>query len=194
MAITRRTILKYGLGGATLLAAGGIGLGLQPTVLRAPSKPLKALDETEYSILAAVADRVCPHQDGQPTATDLDIAGQVDHLLSTLDPGTSTELRSVLRLLENAVPGILFDGRISTFTASSAETQDATLRSWQHSRILLRRSAYKAIRNLCAASYYSDPRTYPFAGYPGPPQLSTINPDPEPPPSEASGSSTEEAG
>jgi hypothetical protein len=178
MALTRRTILKYGLASATLLAAGGAGLGLQSTVERTPSQPLKALDPTEYSILAAVADRVCPSIDGQPTAADLDIAAQVDHLLSTLDPGTQAELKGVLRLLENALPGLLLDGRSTTFTAATPEAQDSTLRSWQHSRIYIRRSGYKAIRNLCAASYYADPRTYASAGYPGPPDFSSFAPAP----------------
>jgi len=54
MAISRRTILKYGLGGAVVLALGGIGLALRDTVRRQAKQPLKVLNEREYSILWAV--------------------------------------------------------------------------------------------------------------------------------------------
>ena len=86
MAINRRTVLKYGLGGAGLLSLGTLGLGMQGTVLRTPSGPLKALDTTSYSVLAAAAERLCPQGDGFPSTAELDIAMQVDGLLATLSP------------------------------------------------------------------------------------------------------------
>ena len=56
--ISRRAVLTWGLAGAGLIAAGGAALSLQPTRLRAPRRPLQALDATGFSILAAMVDRL----------------------------------------------------------------------------------------------------------------------------------------
>jgi hypothetical protein len=172
MSIPRRALLKYGLGGAGLLTLGGVGLALQGSVLRAPNAPLQALDPVEYSVLFAVADRVCPGQGAHPAAHAIDVAGAVDALLATLDPATTGEIKLLLRLLENALPGALLDGRVRPFTACSPEQQDATLAAWQHSAILVRRAGYKVLRALCASTYYADPRSFAGSGYPGPPDFS----------------------
>ena len=168
---SRRTLIKTGLGGGLLLALGGVGLSVQSTRLRTPKTPLKALDATGFSILAAVADRIVPNGDAYPSAADIDVAGKIDLLLSTMHPGVTVELQQALKLIENPTVGLLLDGRPSPFTASSPEAQDATLRSWQGSHIPVRRTAYRALQKLCTSVYWSDEKTYALCGYPGPPNL-----------------------
>lgn len=169
MSVRRRTVLKAGFAGAAALAVGGLGLGLQGTALRAPSRPLRALNEAEYSVLAAIADRVCPGGGGFPSAASLGVAESVDELLATLDPATAGEIRLLLRLLENALPGLLLDGRSRPFTACTPAQQDEALRAWQLSTLSVRRSGYKVLRSLCASAYYADPRVFAACGYGGPP-------------------------
>lgn len=176
MTISRRHLLQAGLGGAGLLAVGGIGLSLQSSVLRQPASPLQVFDILEYSVMTAVADRICPEGDGFPGASDLDVAAGIDAFVAGLHPNAGAELKSLLRLLENAVVGLLFDGRGRPFTASTTEEQDATLRSWQHSHIQLRRSGLKVLRGLTSSVYYSDPLVYSNVGYPGPPDFSGYQP------------------
>lgn len=169
MSLSRRTVLRYGLGGAALLAVGGVGLGLRPGVLREPKAPLRALDAVAFSVLAAVAERVAPGGQGFPAASALGVPEKVDALLASSDPGLAAEVSQALKLLENALTGLLLEGRTRPFTACSAAEQDAVLESWRTSGLLVRRQVYKALRGLCASAYYASPETYAAVGYPGPP-------------------------
>lgn len=169
MAITRRDVLKYGVFGALAVAAGGIGLGLRPTVLRKPEQPLHALDDTEYSILWAIAEVICPANGAFPAASSLQVAEKVDALLASSDPGLAVDVKRLLRLVENAIPGLILDRRFHTFSAASETEQALILEGWRTSAIPLRRTVYKALNGLVGATYYAQPEVWPAVGYPGPP-------------------------
>jgi len=171
MPLSRRTLLKYGLGGTLLLAAGGAGVAFQQTRLRTPATELQVLDQRTYSILAAVADRITPAGDGFPSAAELQVAEKVDALLATLHPAVGEEIRQALLLLENALAGLVLDGRSRPFTRLPPDAQDETLRAWQNSRLTVRRTAFTALHGLCAAAYYASPAIYRLVGYPGPPDF-----------------------
>ena len=170
--LSRRQLFRYGLGGTALLAAGGVGLALQGTVMREPREPLRVLDATEFSVLAAVADRIAPG-DGEafPSAWEARVPERIDELLETIHPADVAELKQLLRLLESALFGFVLDGRPRTFTASSAEQQDAVLRDWQGSRIGVRRTGARALQKTVLAAYYGAPETWEAVGYPGPPDF-----------------------
>lgn len=174
MSISRRTILKYGLGGALVLGAAGTGIALQRTRMRQPARPLRALDLRTFSILAAVADRITPATNGFPSAEALEVPEKIDDLLSRAEPGLLDEMKQALLFVENGLAGLLFDGRPKPFSALSAEGQDAALRSMKESALPLRRTVYKALQGLCAAVYYASPETYPLVGYPGPPDFGNL--------------------
>jgi len=174
MHLSRRTVLRYGLGGALLLAAGGTGLALQTTAPREPRAPLQVLDARTYAILAAVADRIAPERDGFPAASELQVAEKIDALLATSDPALGAEVKQVLLLLENALAGFVFDGRARPFTKLAPEAQDEVLRAWQSSALHVRRTAYNALHGLCAAAYYASPAIYARVGYPGPPDFGNV--------------------
>ena len=69
---------------------------------------------------------------------------------------------------------MLLDGRATPFTLLGPAEQDAVLDDFRTSRIPIRRSVYKALRGLIAASYWGDPRLYAAAGYPGPPDYKAV--------------------
>lgn len=168
MGLTRRQLLKYGAGGAALLALGGIGLSLQRTITRTPRAELAALSEREFSILAAVADRIAPGGDGFPSAWDAHVPEKLDALFATMHPGAVDELKQALALLENAAAGLLLDGRTSTFTGSSGDEQDDILQAWRTSNLQVRRTAFKALNGLIGATYWSSSDVFAAIGYPGP--------------------------
>lgn len=150
--------------------------------MRAPRRPLKTFDLTSYSVLAAAADRLAPTGPGWPTAAELEVAEKIDDLLARGEAATAAELIQVLSLLENALVGLLLGGRLTTFTGSSVEVQDAVLDGWRRSRLPLLRTAFKALNGLVGASYFGDPRTFALVGYPGPPDYSAfVQPAPPPP-------------
>jgi hypothetical protein len=174
--LTRRNFIRLGWGGAVLLTVGGVGLALQPTVMREPRQKLKVLSPTDFSVLAAIVDRLHPGAPGLPSGWDLQVPEKVDAFLWTIHPADNRELLKALRFIENAIAGALLDGRFRPFTALSPEAQDEALASWRTSRLQTRRLAFKGIRSLTASVYWSQPATYAHLGYPGPPDFGNYRP------------------
>jgi len=167
---SRRTLLKYGLGGSLLLAAGGLGLGLRRTVYCEQIPTLSVLSAREYSILTAVADRICPgSRASMPKASDLDVALGIDSLLATMESAAADEFRMVLLLLENALTGLVLEGRTAPFTACGPQRQDRVLTTWSTASTYVQSAGFAAMRSMVASVYWANPRTHAFCGYPGPP-------------------------
>jgi hypothetical protein len=164
----RRTFLKIGLGAVGAAAAGGAVLAFRPTVLRTPRVALQVLSEKEFSVLAAIADRISPARPPLPSAWEVRVPEKIDALLATSDPAMVAEIQQVLGLIESAAAGMLLDGRTSTFTGSAPAEQDRVLAAWRSSDLQVRRIAFRALNGLCGASYWSDPAVYRHIGYPGP--------------------------
>ena len=171
---TRRQFVRRGIAGTfLLLAAGGAASFLWPTRRRGLRRRLKVFDEREASILSAVAETVLHLEPGAPSAAEVDVAGRVDGLLALSSSDVQDEFRRLLRVFENGFTGVLTGTGWTSFTAASAESREARLRSWERSRIVLFRTGYQAMKRLCAACYYSSPASWASIGYPGPPEIAS---------------------
>jgi hypothetical protein len=168
---SRRRFLQVGLAGTALLAVGGVGLAWRAGTPRAPSRPLKALSPAGFTVLAAVAEAVCPAPPGWPSTQELGTAEAVDDLMATLHPDTVAEIEQALGLLESALAGALLDGRVTPFSALPLAARTALLESWRTSRLMLKRQVFKALRGLVASAYFAHPSTWAAVGYPGPPDF-----------------------
>jgi hypothetical protein len=167
----RRGFLKKGLFGAVLLAAAGGGgwLATRRTRPRPPArKPLRVFDAAQATVLAAFAERMVPDHAGFPRPADVDAVWRADEIAAMAHPASQKELGQVLALLESAAFGLL-DWSPRLFTECGAPEQDRRLRAWATSRIAVRRTGYRALKQLVAAAYYSSPETWAAVGYPGPP-------------------------
>lgn len=168
--VNRRTFLKRGLVGGAVLLLGGGTLALLPTKeLAQPARPLAVLHPRAFQVLVAVARRVVPD-----TVDAAAVAQGVDDSLRRAVPEAQDDFNKLLGLFENALPGLLFDGRALPFTRLSPESQDRVLRSWRDSRLALRRSGYHALRRICLATAYADEATWPALGYSPPSNLNAI--------------------
>ena len=78
-------------------------------------------------------------------------------------------MKQLLALFDNALFSFVTGGPARPFTQMDAAEQDAHLKSWQTSRLAIRRTGFQAMKRLCCALYFSDPLTYASVGYPGPP-------------------------
>ena len=165
----RRTFIRRGLWGGLLLAVGGsIGLAAWPTDRRLkPRNRLRALDERQFAVLAAIASRTVT----APGADPVLIAERVDAQMSWAYPEVRADFGKLLLLFDNALAGLLFDGRPQPFTHLSPEAQDGVLAAWRDSRLVVRRSGYGVLRKLTQAAHYAAPEGWADTGYPGPPQL-----------------------
>lgn len=173
--LSRRSLLKTGLIGGLLVGLGSVGLALQKGRARSAPSSLKVLDATEYAILAAIADRVCPALGpGAPGATALDLASGVDGLVADADPEVQKGTKMALRIFENALTGALAGERIMPFTELDPEAQDRVLARWRDSGVGFRRTVYKGLVGAIFALYWGDPRTWPRIGYGGPPDFTKL--------------------
>ncbi len=195
---SRRGLLKKTLGGAVLLAAAGaVPVAMRKTKLRelAPGRTLLFFTPAEYSVWAAVADRILAreatyitqeHNDGPPlppavaveaaekrptapTPAAVDVAGKADAFLAPLDAASAKDLKQLLALFDSALFSLFTGGPPHPFTQLGAPEQDAQLKTWQTSRLAIRRTGYQAMKRLCCAIYFGAPETYASIGYPGPP-------------------------
>ena len=182
---TRRGFLKKTLGGAALLAAAGaVPLALRKTQLRPVRSPLRFFTAAEYSVFAAVAERVLargpadvpPELAGvlrtrppAPAPAEVDVAGKADVFLAPLDAASAKDLKQLLALFDNALFSAVTGGPPRPFTRMSPDEQDAHVERWATSRMAVRRTGFQALKRLSAAVYYGSPETYASVGYPGPP-------------------------
>ena len=77
---SRRTLLKKGLIGGTLLTVAGGALWASRHTLLAPLPPegLKVLSPAEYSVVHAVAGRLIPARAGFPSSVEVRVAFNAD--------------------------------------------------------------------------------------------------------------------
>src|SRR5207248_9913575 len=105
---SRRRLLKRSVVGATLLAiAGSVPLALRRTRLRElpAQRPLRFFTPAEYSIWAAVADRVLAEEkpSGGPTPAQIDVAARADAFLAPLPQHDRRALTQLLALVDTAL-------------------------------------------------------------------------------------------
>jgi len=161
----RRRFVQGGLAGAALLILGGTGLAIFPSRATAePLRPLRALDLRGFHVLVAVAPRIVL----DPGADPVSIAHGVDEIVSRLPREVQQDMGKLLGLFENALGGLLMDGRVLPFTRLSPGDQDRTLARWRSSRIALRRGGYQALKKLCCIAHYEQPWSWAAVGFPAP--------------------------
>ncbi len=149
---------------------GGGTLAVLPTKEQgAPLHALAVLEPRSFQVLVAIAKRVVP-----ATVSAVAVAQGVDELLRRSPPEVRSDFNKLLGLFENALPGLLMDGRVLPFTRLSPESQDAVLRDWRDSRLVIRRTGYHALRKICLAVAYTDEAAWPAVGYAPPSDLNKL--------------------
>lgn len=148
-----------------MVAGGFTALALRPGDQSVrPARPLFVLQDAVFPVLAAVAARVMRGT----TASPVEIAHRVDEALRFAPPRAQRDLNLVLKLLENAVGGVLLRGSATPFTLLEEVGQDDALKAWRDSAVADLRGGYHALRKLCLAAHYASPDSFAEITYPGP--------------------------
>jgi hypothetical protein len=181
---TRRGLLKKTFAGAALLAtAAAVPVAFRRTRVGVIPKGLRFFTPEEYAIWSGMSARILATdvtaasrdaaQSGTPatgpSTAEIDVAAKADAFLAPLPEGDRKDLKQLLALFENALFSAVSGGPPRPFTAMTASEQDQHLRSWETSRLAIKRTGFQAMKRLCCAVYFSDPRTFASVGYPGPP-------------------------
>lgn len=167
--ISRRRLLRWGVVGAPLLAAGvllwrpGSGARGRPPGV----EPLEVFDDTEAAILAAVVARMLEPGD-TPGAAAPDVAHSVafvDRFVAGQHEAVAGEVRALIGAFERVSP--LAIGRLRRFTELEPASQDRVLGAWQRGPLPLR-AAFTALKQLAYMSHYGRDVTWSGIGYGGP--------------------------
>jgi choline dehydrogenase-like flavoprotein len=110
--------------------------------------------EAEIATLTSLAATFVPAANAAQIG---DLAAQA--LGRAADPAQMTQLRLVLRALENPVANLLGGGPAGAFSRMSGVDRERLLLRWAHSPIALKRSGFQAFRKLIAFLAYAAPGT-----------------------------------
>lgn len=171
--VSRRRFLKYGIGGAVLLAGGGYFAarmtdgGILPRV-----DGLTYLDAGAQSVFRAVSDAVLDGQlpeDGTARAQAIDdnLRG-IDASLAVLPAASRKEITDLLGLLAMAPSRLLLGGRWASWETADRGDVVTYLNGLRTSSLALKRTAFIVLRDLPVTAFYGDRRNWPAANYPGP--------------------------
>ena len=169
--ITRRTLLKTGVAGATaLILARWLYTADESSHAVDRDAPSRALDASSRAIIAAIAPIMLAGAipANEPAAL-ASLVANVDRAIAGLPPATRKELYQLFALLSFAPGRVLLAGVGATWPSAAPAEIAAFLDRWQSSRFGLLRSGYGALHQLVLAGWYGDPQAWPAIGYAGPP-------------------------
>src|SRR5215216_1412502 len=113
---------------------------------------MPALSDPELGTLRALATAYVPASDATRVAS---IAA--DALERAVDPSQLTQLRLVLRLLEQPLANLATGSGYAGFCEMDLPARERLLLRWAGSPLLLRRSGINAFRKLLTFIAYADP-------------------------------------
>jgi hypothetical protein len=158
--IGRRGLIRGSVSGLALLAVGS----LLPAGCRgypSPPVPLAFFTDEEYAVFQAIARAILGLEE-----EDVDVAAEVDHLVSRMGPRIKRDIRWILRIFEHGTH--LFDLKGRRFTRLARTDQEQYLRGWMESSLGARRIVFRALKLLAALGYYGRSDTWTAIGYDGP--------------------------
>ncbi|MBE0599871.1 MAG: hypothetical protein IH568_01010 [Burkholderiaceae bacterium] len=161
--VTRRTVLKAGLGGTVLLALGSTA------ALLIGRDPVRDRDQVLRAVIPAVLDGALPADELQHSAAISAALNDTLVALNGLAPETQRELAQLFALLAFApLRRVLAGVPVNWSSASVAEVSEF-LRSWRTHRLGLLQGAYHGLHELVIGPWYAQPGHWEALGYPGPP-------------------------
>jgi choline dehydrogenase-like flavoprotein len=100
---------------------------------------------------------------GQP-----DLAAAVEASVQLAAPGVQRQLMLLLTVFGSALGCAPHGGRMRRFCRMPRARQEDMLRSWERSRVSVRRTIFQAFRRLIVSTYYAQPESHGTIGYRGP--------------------------
>ena len=166
--ISRRSFLRYAALSSGLLTLSRVRVAPAAASLRGELNPnLQVLTPYEAEIFSSVTERMVASDDpAMPKVRDTQAIVAIDQALVQLDPDLQSQVKWLLRIIQWGPPLLML--RFARFTSLSPGEQDEYLRGWATSPRVLRRLAFRALKNLSMLGYYSQDTTWAALHYPGP--------------------------
>lgn len=162
---TRRTFLKAGLVGGTLLAAGGLAALLVGRDAAADRREVLA------GVIPAVLAGALPEDERGRAAAVERCAKGVETAIAGLAPSAQQEAGQLFALLAMPPTRVLLAGLGTPWERATEAEVSAFLERWRGHSVMLFRSGYHALHDLVLGAWYADESTWEAIGYPGPLKL-----------------------
>lgn len=156
-----RRQFMVGVGGGVVLLAGGLaavrakGYSLPPEL----AGTLRSLASWEYVVLTAFGQRVLAPESAE-------VGRFADEYFVGLPASDRRDISRFLGYLEHLAP--FGTGRGARFSSLSAQAQDQVLLGLAESPVGALRAGFNALKAVAVMALYSEPRSWPAIGYPGP--------------------------
>ncbi len=169
--LSRRSLLKLGLGASAVLATAGLTATLSGCSSSAPASGFQVLRDSDLPMLKAImAALVGPHPALNPANLDAAMA-QLDKTLTWTSSAAQKQVGDLFGLLSMGVTRGPLTGIWGSWeNASDAEVR-AFLERWRDSRLDMLRQGHSALNQALQMAWYALPVSWDAAGYPGPPPI-----------------------
>jgi hypothetical protein len=169
--MSRRSLLKLGLGASAVLATAGLTATLSGCSSDAPASGFQVLRASDIPMLSAIMKAlVGPHP--AVNAANLDAAiAQLDTTLSWTSLAAQKQLTDLFGLLSMGVTRGPLTGIWGSWENATDEQVRAFLERWRDSRLDMLRQGHSALNQLLQMAWYALPASWEAAGYPGPPAI-----------------------
>lgn len=118
-------------------------------------------------VLDALCRRIVPAAYAE-NARRVNLPDAVEAWLASGDAPLFEQISLLLTAFDHPIAGVLFSADGRRFSVLSHAEQDERLRSWQLSRIGIRRTVFQAFRRLVLSTYYAMPVAQSAIGFRGP--------------------------
>jgi hypothetical protein len=162
----RRTLLKVGLAGGSLLALAGGTLALLQ-----PGRIDGRLSDNARTMLSAVSravlDSLLPADASASQSAIGGLLKRLEDTVAALPPALQAEVDEMLTIVASTPGRIALMGLTTAWGQASNADVVRALQGLRESRLALRQQVFHALRDLCNVAYFADSSTWPLVGYPG---------------------------
>jgi hypothetical protein len=165
MKTTRRRLLKYGLGGAGLLAVGSAAGTFTLGYRLHKGEVAIGLSKKEMCVVRALVQTLLPGEDGLPSGIEVGVVQRIDEEIWSQSAEIADDLRAALHLLEHAAPAF---GGFFRFSKLSREKRVQVFDRFLKSSVDVVAQAAYAFKQMAHLFYYGHEKVWPLIGYDGP--------------------------
>ena len=174
--LTRRELIRTGLGGLALLALGGCARpGTASGTFDDPGYTYRALTGGDRELVAAVGAvmlaSALPTEAAAHAVAMVQVVRGVDIAIDGLPPNVQGEIGQLFGLLNFPLTRAIAAGVWSSWQGASPQAVSDFLTRWRYSNFELCRTGYQALHQLVMASWYGNGASWERIGYPGPPKV-----------------------
>lgn len=169
--LSRRQLLKLGMGASLLLGGAGIAATLGSCSPNQPASSFAVLRDADLEVLRALVPVIVGDHPAMSPDTVNSTLQQLDNSLLYSSPQVHKDLHDLLGMLSLGLLRGPLTGIWGSWNNASAQQVETFLQGWRDSRVQLLRQGYVALSQLLLMAWYAQPMSWAETGYPGPPQL-----------------------